>query len=232
MQLEQLKLENGVMLLVHKPLAWTSFDLVRKVRGILKENKIGHAGTLDPLATGLLILCTGKQTKNINAYQELPKVYTGELVLGKTTPSVDLETNFDSELPYEHITQQELETAAQLFVGVIKQIPPTYSAIKTQGVRSYERARKGQQPDLAARSVFIIDFKLTAINLPRVNFKVTCSKGTYIRSLVRDLGEKLGTGAYLSALCRTQIGPYKLEDAYQISDLEAWKAAKQAEDPA
>jgi tRNA pseudouridine55 synthase len=218
MQLDQLNAENGHMLLVNKPLTWTSFDVVKKARNFLKVSKIGHAGTLDPLATGLLILCTNKLTKNISFYQELTKVYRGEFVLGKTTPSIDLETDFASESPYEHITNQDLLNTTQHFIGNSYQIPPAYSALKIQGVRAYKRARQGQQQTLLARQIFISDFILTAIDLPRVQFEVTCSKGTYIRSLVRDFGEKLGTGAYLASLCRTQIGPYTLADAYEISD--------------
>jgi len=219
MKLDQLDLEKGTMLLINKPLTWTSFDVVKKVRGLLKVSKIGHAGTLDPLATGLLILCTGPQTKNISNYQDLEKVYTGELVLGKTTPSVDLETAFDSESSYTHVTTTDLMALTQRFKGAISQIPPAYSAIKTQGVRAYRKARKGQQALLEPRQIVISHFNITAINMPNISFEVRCSKGTYIRSLVRDFGEQLNTGAYLASLCRTQIGPYKLGDAYEIADL-------------
>lgn len=180
---------------------------------------MGHAGTLDPLATGLLIVCTGKQTKRISEYQDLEKVYTGEMVLGKTTPSVDLETDFDSETSYDHVTEAEVHQLASTFVGQIQQVPPAYSAIKTQGKRAYKLIRKGQEVTLAAREVLIESFIITSINLPRIEFEVTCGKGTYIRSLVRDLGEALGTGAYLSQLCRTHIGDFSLENAYEVDTL-------------
>ncbi len=219
-------LESGTLLL-NKPLHWTSFDVVKKVRNILGVSKVGHAGTLDPLATGLLILCTGQQTKQISYYQDLPKVYTGQLVLGKTTPSVDLETDFDSESPYDQVNPQALTELTQHFTGLITQVPPAYSAVKSQGIRAYQKARKGQQASLPARQVTITSFRLTDIALPYISFEVACSKGTYIRSLVRDFGEQLGTGAYLAALCRTQIGPYHIEEAHTIADLAAWKAAKE-----
>ena len=216
---DQPNFQEGAMLLIDKPMHWTSFDVVKKVRGILQVAKIGHAGTLDPLATGLLILCTGPQTKKIRDYQDLEKVYQGELVLGKTTPSLDLETAFDSESAYTHVTTTDLTELTKTFIGPIAQIPPAYSAIKNQGVRAYIQARKGQQACLQARQVVIHAFTITAIHMPHVGFEVRCSKGTYIRSLVRDFGEQLGTGAYLSKLCRTQIGPYQLQDAYAITDL-------------
>jgi tRNA pseudouridine55 synthase len=210
---------EGSMLLVNKPLDWTSFDVVKKLRNALKITKIGHAGTLDPLATGLLIICTGKQTKSISQYQNLDKVYVGQMVLGKTTPSFDLETEFDSERPYDHIRETDIMQLTNKFLGPILQIPPAYSAVKTKGVRAYEQARKGQQPTLEPRQVFIKNFTITAINLPQVYFEVTCSKGTYIRSLVRDFGEALDTGAYLAQLCRTHIGSYSLKEAYEIETL-------------
>jgi len=210
---------EGAILLVNKPLGWTSFDVVKKLRNILKITKIGHAGTLDPLATSLLIICTGKQTKAISQYQDLDKVYTGQLVLGKTTPSIDLETAFDSDRPYHQVTEIDIIQLAQNFLGVITQIPPAYSAIKTKGVRAYKQARKGLQPALEPRQILIKDFTITSINLPEINFKITCSKGTYIRSIVRDFGESLGTGAYLAQLCRTHIGTYSLENACEIEAL-------------
>lgn len=210
---------EGTMLLVNKPLGWTSFDVVKKLRSTFKIDKIGHAGTLDPLATGLLIVCTGKQTKTIAEYQNLDKVYTGQLVLGKTTPSIDLETPFDSNRPYEHITETDIKLQTTKFLGLITQVPPAYSAVKIQGVRAYKKVRKGQEPTLQPRQVFIKDFTITSINLPEVSFIVSCSKGTYIRSLVRDFGEGLGTGAYLSQLCRTHIGPHSIENAYEIETL-------------
>jgi tRNA pseudouridine55 synthase len=210
---------GGAVLLINKPLGWTSFDVVKKLRNVLKVKKIGHAGTLDPLATGLLIVCTGQQTKAIHHYQEMKKIYTGQLVIGKTTPSVDLETAFDNETSYSHITPSHIVQLAQTFIGDILQVPPVYSAIKVNGTRAYQKARKGDQPTLQPRQVTIQAFNIISIDLPVVNFEVTCSKGTYIRSLVRDIGEKLGVGAYLSQLCRTQIGSYTLQDAYEIEAL-------------
>eukprot|EP01132_Coremiostelium_polycephalum_P000316 gene316-405_t len=206
---------EGAMILINKPLGWTSFDVVKKLKRVLKVNKMGHAGTLDPLATGLLIICTGKKTKTISHYQELHKVYTGELVLGKATPSIDLETPFETHAPYDHVTEEAIYQATQAFLGCISQLPPVYSAIKTGGVRAYTQARKGKEVVLQPREVTIHCFSITAIDLPSISFEVACSKGTYIRSLVRDFGEQLGTVAYLSKLCRTYIGPYGIHDAYE-----------------
>lgn len=213
------KLNEGMVLAINKPQQWTSFDVVKKLRSALSVKKIGHTGTLDPLATGLLLVCTGKKTKEISYYQELEKVYTGELVLGKTTPSIDLETAFDSEMPYDHITEAAIHSLVPTFIGTISQVPPVYSAIKTQGERAYKKARKGQQADLAPRQVFIQSLLITSINIPSLKFEVTCGKGTYIRSLVRDFGKELGVGAYLSELCRTRIGDFKLEKAYEVAEL-------------
>lgn len=213
-------LQEGIVLTVNKPLHWTSFDVIKKLRSALSVKKMGHAGTLDPLATGLLIVCIGKQTKRISEYQDLEKVYTGEMVLGKTTPSVDLETDFDSETSYDHVTEAEVHQLASTFVGQIQQVPPAYSAIKMQGKRAYKLIRKGQEVTLAAREVLIESFIITSINLPRIEFEVTCGKGTYIRSLVRDFGEQLGVGAYLSQLCRTRIGEFRLADAYDVDTLQ------------
>jgi tRNA pseudouridine55 synthase len=211
--------EEGTVLAFNKPLYWTSFDVVKKLRSILNVKKIGHAGTLDPLATGLLLICTGKKTKTISYYQDLEKVYTGEMVLGKTTPSIDLETDFDSEQPCEHITEAAIYQLAPTFVGYIQQTPPAYSAIKSHGERAYKKARKGQKMILAPRQIFIQSFVITSINLPSIKFEVTCGKGTYIRSLVHDFGKQLGVGAYLHTLCRTRIGSFRLEDAYHIEEL-------------
>lgn len=214
---DQLQSE-GEILLIDKPIGWTSFDVVKKLRNLLKIKKIGHAGTLDPLASGLLILCTGKKTKQINQFQEQEKEYEGTLVIGKTTPSVDLETDFDSEKDYTHLSKDELKEAARQLTGNIEQVPPLYSAVKVQGERAYNLARSQRKALLEPRQVLIKQFDLQNIDIPTVNFKVVCSKGTYIRSLVRDLGEKLGTGAYLSALKRTRIGDFSLNEAKQISD--------------
>lgn len=216
---DALSLEEGIVLSVNKPLHWTSFDVIKKLKTVLPVRKLGHAGTLDPLATGLLLVCTGKHTKRISEYQDLEKVYTGEMVLGKTTPSVDLETPFDSEKPYKHVTEAAVHQLAATFEGHIQQVPPAYSAIKTQGKRAYKMVRKGQEVTLAAREVFVRSFAVTSIELPHIEFEITCGKGTYIRSLVRDLGEALGSGAYLSRLCRTRIGNFRLEDAYDVDTL-------------
>ncbi|HAN49683.1 MAG TPA: tRNA pseudouridine(55) synthase TruB [Amoebophilaceae bacterium] len=216
---DQLNLDEGTVLALKKPLYWTSFDVVKKLRSILSVKKVGHAGTLDPLATGLLLVCTGKKTKIIAHYQDLEKVYTGEMILGKTTPSIDLETDFDSETPYEHVTESAIYQLASTFLGYTSQIPPAYSAIKSRGERAYKKARKGQKMILAPRQVFIRSFVVASISLPSIKFEVTCGKGTYIRSLVHDFGKQLGVGAYLNALCRTRIGSFKLEDAYDVAAL-------------
>ena len=204
------------MIMIDKPYRWTSFDVVKKLRSVLRVKKIGHAGTLDPLATGLLILCTGKMTKEIDNYQALEKEYQGTMVIGKTTPSIDLETDFDSETDFAHVTQEQVVNATKQFIGSIEQVPPSYSAIKLDGQRVYHKARKGQKVKLAARIVEIQEFEITNCTLPKIQFKVVCSKGTYIRSLVRDLGVYLKTGAYMSALVRTRIGQYKLDEAYNL----------------
>lgn len=210
---------SEAIFMVDKPLGWTSFDVVKKVRYALKINKIGHAGSLDPLATGLLLLCSGRQTKEISNLQALDKVYTGQIVLGKTTPSMDLETPFSSLSSYDHITEEMVKTAAATFVGPIMQIPPIYSAVRVGGKRAYKMARKGEEVILRPRSITIHSFFITAIELPSITFKVVCTKGTYIRRLAHDLGEKLGVGGYLHALCRTQIGHYALDKAYTLETL-------------
>lgn len=206
------------LLLIDKPLEWTSFDVVNKVRYLLKEKKAGHAGTLDPLATGLLIVCCGGMTKQISAFQDMEKEYVGTFVLGKTTASHDLETAVENEKDIQHITEKDIKEAAQKFIGKIAQRPPMHSAVKVNGKRSYQLARKGQTVELAAREIEIREFDIH-VRMPEVDFKVVCSKGTYIRSLVRDMGEALGTGAYLSRLCRTRIGNYSLNDALTIEQL-------------
>jgi tRNA pseudouridine55 synthase len=211
--------EAGEILLLDKPLTWTSFDLVKKVRNSLRIKKIGHAGTLDPLATGLLILCTGKFTKKIEEIQAQEKEYTGTITIGATTPSFDLETEVDSTCDIAHITEEELRQAAESFVGVIAQIPPIYSAVKVNGERAYTLARRGEEAEIKAKNIEIKSFEITRIELPEVDFKVVCSKGTYIRSLARDFGAKLGCGAHLSKLVRTRIGNYKLEDALSVEDI-------------
>ncbi len=210
---------EGRVLLINKPLEWTSFDVVRKLRGKLKIRKIGHAGTLDPLATGLLIVCTGKFTKRIDEFQAQEKEYTGRFIIGQTTPSYDLETEVSEPKDFAHIGMAELKAAAEKFTGAIEQLPPLHSAIKVDGKRAYELARKGQTAELKKRPVLVSVFELTQVDLPSVSFRVVCSKGTYIRSLARDFGDALGVGAYLAELCRTRIGAFRLEDAQEIEDI-------------
>lgn len=207
------------VLLINKPLRWTSFDVVRKLRGILKIKKIGHAGTLDPLATGLLILCTGKMTKQIDTFQAQEKEYTGKMVLGQTTPSYDLETEPTAQQDISGVTEQMIAEAATRFTGLISQIPPLHSAIKVDGKRAYKLARAGSDTKLKAREVNISTFEITDVNLPEISFRVVCSKGTYIRSLAHDMGQALGVGAYLSELCRTRIGDFLLKDAQSLEEL-------------
>jgi tRNA pseudouridine55 synthase len=212
--------DTGQVLLIDKPLEWTSFDVVRKVRYLTKTKKVGHAGTLDPLATGLLIVCTGKYTKKINEYMAQEKEYTGSITLGASTPTYDLESEPQDFQPYEHITQEQLQQAAQSFTGAILQTPPIHSAIKKEGKRVYELARAGKEVKLEPRPITISEFEITEVALPVVHFRVVCSTGTYIRSLANDFGEKLGCGGYLSSLCRTRIGNYLLKDAYSIQGVE------------
>ncbi len=210
---------EDTVLLIDKPLHWSSFDVIRKLRNLLNIRKIGHAGTLDPLATGLLILCTGKKTKEISTFQEMSKVYEGSLVLGKTTPSFDLETDFDSQADWHHLSPDMVHKASQTFLGKINQIPPIYSAIKVKGKPLYLRARKGEKVTLAPRSVEVYSLQLPKITLPTVTFRIHCSKGLYIRSLVHDLGQQLGVGAFLQSLRRTKIGHHHLKEAYTIEQL-------------
>lgn len=212
--------EAGAILLFDKPLTWTSFDLVKKTKFALKIKKIGHAGTLDPLATGLLILCTGKFTKRIEEIQAQEKEYTGHFTLGHTTPSFDLETEFDSTAPTDHITPEMIAAAAKSFEGEIDQVPPIYSAVKINGQRAYTLARQGKEAEIKPKQITIKQFDITQIEGNQVWFRVVCSKGTYIRSLARDLGDKLGCGAYLSKLVRTRIGDYRLEDAMGLDQLQ------------
>jgi tRNA pseudouridine55 synthase len=210
---------NGEILLVNKPLHWTSFDAVRKLKRLVGGAKIGHAGTLDPLATGLMILATGPFTKKLTALTELTKEYTGSFFLGATTPSYDLETEPEAFKDISTITEKDILEAAKSLTGKILQVPPVYSAIKVDGKRSYELARKGKAKELKARELVIDEFEITRIALPLVYFRVSCSKGTYIRALADDIGKILGTGAYLHSLCRTRIGKFYLEEAWDITDL-------------
>ena len=210
--------EEGQLLLINKPLRWTSFDAVNKIRNLIRVRKVGHAGTLDPLATGLLIICTGKFTKKINEYMAQEKEYTGTFTLGATTPTYDLESEPQNFLPVEHITEEEIKSAAKKFTGEIMQVPPAHSAIKVDGKRVYELARQGKEVKLEPRKITIKEFEITRVELPIVQFKVVCTTGTYIRSLANDLGATLGCGAYLSSLCRTRIGTFLVEDALTMED--------------
>ncbi len=220
-QLADFDFEKGEVLLLDKPLTWTSFDVVRKVKNTLRPRKIGHAGTLDPLATGLLILCTGRKTKDIDQIQAQEKEYEGTFRLGQTTPSFDLETPVDREQPYAHLTEAEIRAAAATFLGKIEQTPPLFSAVKIDGQRAYELARKGEEAVIKSKTIEIKAFEITRIALPDIDFRVVCSKGTYIRSLARDLGAALGCGAHLTRLVRTRIGEYRLADAWTVAEVQA-----------
>lgn len=222
------ELLEGTVMLFDKPYSWTSFDVVGKVRSLLrnklgaKKPKIGHAGTLDPLATGLLIICTGSMTKTIEPYQAMEKEYTGTFFLGKSTPSYDLETRPDKEYPTDHIGADMILGAAGALTGSIDQVPPLFSAKKVEGERAYKIARRGEQTTLKAKTITITEFSITRIELPEVDFRVVCSKGTYIRSLARDFGHKLHSGAYLKALRRTRIGNHHVDQAWTIGSFEAF----------
>lgn len=214
------KFSEGQVLLFDKPLRWTSFDLVRKVRNLIGVSKVGHAGTLDPLATGMLIICTGKFTKKINEFMGMEKEYTGRFTLGSTTPTFDLESEPQNFMSIENISEQQILDATKNFVGDILQMPPQHSAIKKDGKRLYESARQGIEVKVDPRPVTIKEFMITKIELPLVYFKVVCSTGTYIRSLANDFGAALNVGAHLSSLCRTRIGEFELKDALNINLFE------------
>lgn len=216
--------QTGEIILIDKELKWTSFDVVSKLRNSIKKKldikkiKVGHAGTLDPLATGLLIICTGKMTKNIENFSKLNKTYTGKITLGSTTPSYDLETKPNVHYPIEHIDENMIINTAKKFEGKIFQKPPIFSAVKKDGVRLYKLARKGMNVNIKKREIIINNFTINSINLPEIEFTVTCSKGTYIRSLANDFGKELNSGAHLSELRRTSIGDYLIEDSFKIMD--------------
>jgi tRNA pseudouridine55 synthase len=212
---------DGKVLLIDKPLEWTSFDVVRKLRGQMKIKKVGHAGTLDPLATGLLILCTGKFTKRINEFMAQEKEYTGTFTLGSTTPTYDLESNPENFKDYSSITPEQIKAVTTSFTGEIMQVPPIHSAIKKDGQRVYELARRGEHVELDARKITIKEFEITAIELPVLSFRVVCSTGTYIRSLANDVGAALGCGAHLSKLCRTRIGAFTLDQSQTMDEAQA-----------
>jgi tRNA pseudouridine55 synthase len=216
---------TGEVLLINKPYTWSSFQAVNKLKHAIKQHpsflvegkkvkpKIGHAGTLDPLATGLLIVCTGKKTKTINELMGQEKEYTGTFFLGATTPCFDLEKEVDKTYPVEHITQNDILNTAKEFTGVQQQVPPIFSAVMINGKRAYELARAGEEVEIKSREIEIKEFEITTINLPEVSFRIVCSKGTYIRSIARDFGLALNSGAYLIKLCRTRIGNFKLSEA-------------------
>lgn len=214
--------KNGQLLLIDKPLEWTSFQVVNKLRWHIRKTfdikkiKVGHAGTLDPLATGLLIICTGKKTKQIEQYQAQVKTYTGTFVLGSTTPSYDLETDVDATFSTAHITEDLIHQTTAQFTGNIEQFPPLFSALKKDGKRLYEFARAGKEVSISARNISVNFFKITAIRGLEVDFEIQCSKGTYIRSLAHDFGKALNSGAHLSALRRTKIGAFSVDDAMSV----------------
>jgi tRNA pseudouridine55 synthase len=214
--------EEGQVLLINKPLEWTSFDVVRKIRGMIRIKKVGHAGTLDPLATGMLILCTGKFTKRINEYMSQEKEYTGTFVLGATTPTYDLESEPQQAGDYSSVSAEQLAATTQQFTGPIDQVPPMHSAIKKDGKRVYELARRGETIELEPRKIHIREFEITKVEMPVVHFRVVCSTGTYIRSLANDFGKALGCGAYLSSLCRTRIGNLELKDSMTMEEAEKY----------
>lgn len=210
---------EGQIIPVDKPYQWTSTKVVRRVKGITKAKRVGHAGTLDPLATGLLIICTGKATKQIEQIQAQEKEYTGTIMLGATTPTYDKEMEPDQLYPWEHITPEMVKQTATGFLGEQMQVPPKYSAVKVEGQRGYAMSRSGKEFELKAKPVFIKEFEITRIDLPQLDFRIVCSKGTYIRSIAFDFGRKLQSGGYLFALTRTRIGNYLLENAVAVKNL-------------
>ncbi len=220
-------IENGSIILVNKPYTWTSFQVVNKLKYHIKHKygvkkfKIGHAGTLDPLATGLLIICIGKFTKRIEEFQAKEKEYTGVFRLGATTPCFDLEKPIDNEYPYIHITDDDILRVANSFTGEIDQTPPLFSAVKVEGKRAYELARENKEVELKSKKIIISEFEVKNINLPDVEFRIVCSKGTYIRSIARDFGLALNSGAHLIELERTRIGEFKLEDALNVNEFDS-----------
>lgn len=219
---------EGEVLLIDKPPEWTSFDVVNKIRHMLRHHlgikkiKVGHAGTLDPLATGLLLVCVGKATKKISEYTGLDKEYTGTFFIGATTPSYDRETEVDGVFETSHITRDLLIETARTFVGKITQVPPVYSAVKIDGKRAYLSARENEEVDIPSREVIIHEFEISRAAVPEADFRISCSKGTYIRSLAYDYGKALQSGAYIQSLHRTRIGKYSVDDAISIQELEAF----------
>lgn len=231
-QIRRADLESGAVFLVDKPLGWTSFDVVAKLRGVIrkvldvKKYKVGHAGTLDPLATGLLIICTGKKTKEIHLYQEMPKEYTGTIRLGSTTPTYDLEMPVNQTFPVDHVRAEDLERARIALTGEILQEIPLYSAVKVEGRRMYEMARKGEEVIVKSRKVQVHEFEIDSENFPDIDFRIGTSKGTYIRAIAHDFGRLLDSGGHLSSLRRTKIGTYHVDDAWNLEELtDALRAA-------
>ena len=218
--------KDGQIILIDKPLQWTSFQVVNKLRWLIRKTfsikkiKVGHAGTLDPLATGLLIICTGKFTKRIQEFQGQVKEYTGTITLGATTPSYDLETEINERFPTDHITEEKIQSIIPSFIGEIKQYPPVFSALRKDGKRLYEYAREGEEVEVKPRLITIDEFEITKVNMPNVDFRVVCSKGTYIRSLAYDVGKALDSGAHLTKLRRTKIGNFTVENALQVEEFE------------
>lgn len=212
---------EGELLLINKPYKWTSFDVVGKIRNSFKplKLKVGHAGTLDPLATGLLIICTGRMTKKIDEYQAQQKEYTGTMLLGAGTPSYDLETEINEKADISHITEEQIRANALNFIGELDQYPPVHSAVKVDGERLYMKARRGEEVELKTRKVSISEFEITRVELPEIDFRVVCSKGTYIRSLVYDFGRSLDNVAHMSALRRTKSGSFNIKDAWEVMEL-------------
>lgn len=218
MSIDKEKFIDGEVILINKEYKWTSFDVVKKIRNTIGIKKVGHAGTLDPLATGLLIICTGKKTKEIQKFQNLSKEYTGEFYLGATRPSHDKETEISERFPIEDVSNEKIFNIADTFKGTIRQKPPSFSAIRKGGKRLYEFARQGEKVIIEPREVEVIDFEILGISLPLISFRLKCSKGFYVRSLARDLGKALGCGAYLDSLERTAIGDYKIENALTVKE--------------
>lgn len=210
----------GEEILIDKPFGWSSFKVVYQIRNAIGWLKIGHAGTLDPFATGLLILCTGKKTKSISDFQDLEKTYVGTITLGKATASMDLETEILSEKPFEHITEANINLLKEEFTGKIMQVPPMYSAVKQKGKNLYKLAREGKTVERQAREINVSDFKIISINLPEIHFEIKCSKGTYLRAIANDFGEKLGCGGVLSSLRRTKIGQFSVDDAISVEEFK------------
>ncbi|WP_031427089.1 tRNA pseudouridine(55) synthase TruB [Flavimarina sp. Hel_I_48] len=232
MKFTEEQFKEGQVLLFDKPLEWTSFQVVNKVRWLIRKTygikkiKVGHAGTLDPLATGLLIICTGKFTKRIEEFMGQEKEYTGTITLGATTPSYDLETEIDATFPLDELKEDQIKAATAQFTGTIKQRPPIFSALKKEGKRLYEFARAGEEVEIPEREVHIGAFEITQIALPNVDFRVVCSKGTYIRSLAHDFGKALNNGGHLSALRRTKIGDFEVKNGLNLEDFEHYLTKK------